>query len=194
MAPLSWGNQLIFARDFAQYSGLSGNVVLAWCLQEQPPGKPATPNSNNWLNIQYTDQGPNSTYYRIAALNPPDAARASVIWMAENLGSILAAKGKSEYLQAKAIVDSGWASSHYGGVEKFYAVVRTVATSKLEATPPAPTTAQAHYREHTENNPPERSRKIQATGKGMGERGSRFVGHSAAMRDLRRRTITLKVR
>jgi hypothetical protein len=122
----SYGNQLKFAQWFAYYSGMNGNVILAWCLQEQPPGKPATPGSNNWLNIQYTDQGPNSTYYRIAALDVRAAARESVKWMRANQPSIVAVAHKSARDQAFAIANSGWASSHYGGGDAFYAVVRGV--------------------------------------------------------------------
>lgn len=198
---LSYGGQLEFARDFAAFSGMSGNVVLAWCLQEQPPGKPATAGSNNWLNIQYTDSGPNSTYYRIAKMNPSDAARASVIWMNENLPSIPASKGKSEYDQAAAIVNSGWASSHYGGVAKFYAVVQTVAKSKLEKTPPPgkfkgsgktleQIAGSPSVRES--NDPPSHAPKVQESGRKMGAVGSSFAGHAIAMRNLASRTVTLK--
>lgn len=198
---LSFGAQLEFARDFAAYSGMSGNVVLAWCLQEQPPGHPATPGSNNWLNIQYTDSGPNSTYYRIAKLNPADAARASVVWMNENLPSIPASKGKSEYEQAKAIVESGWASSHYGGVTKFYGVVQEVARSKLEKTPPAPKLSESQagiggvnsvVKASESNDPPSHAPKVQESGRKMGAVGSSFAGHAVAMRNLASRTLTLK--
>lgn len=127
----SFGAQLAFARWFAYYSGLNGNVILAWCLQEQPPGSPATPGSNNWLNIQYTDSGPNATYYEIARLPVQAAAKASVDWMGRNQPSILAARGKSAYDQAAAIVNSGWASSHYGGVATFYREVQAVETSTV---------------------------------------------------------------
>ena len=195
---LSYGAQLEFARDFATYSGLSGNVVLAWCLQEQPPGHPATPGSNNWLNIQYTDSGPNETYYRIARLDPARAAYASVTWMNENQPSITRAAGKSEYDQAKAIVDSGWATSHYGGVEAFYAVVQEVSHAQLERTPPAPRIAAGDVQLNTPapvatvrqgNDPPDRSPKIRASGKKLGETGSQFGGHINAMRNLVNRHV-----
>lgn len=198
---LSFGAQLQFARDFAAYSGMSGNVVLAWCLQEQPPGKPATAGSNNWLNIQYTDQGPNSTYYRIAHMNPADAARASVIWMNENQGSITASKHKSEYDQALAIVNSGWASSKYGGIGKFYGVVQEVARSKLEKTPPAPTFGQSgktveglagSVSVRESNDPPSHAPKVQESGRKMGAVGSSFGGHAQAMRNLALRHFTHK--
>lgn len=191
---LSYGDQLTFARDFAAYSGMNGNVVLAWCLQEQSPGSPATPGSNNWLNIQYTDNGPNSEYFRIARMNPADAARASVIWMNENQATITASKQKSAYDQALAIVNSGWASSKYGGITKFYGVVETVAHSKLETTPPAPKSAGASVHVDTSGNPPDRSHKIYLTGKGAGERGSQFSGHVQAMRNLRHRHVAVKIR
>jgi hypothetical protein len=191
---LSYGNQLIFARDFAAYSGMSGNVILAWCLQEQPPGSPATPGGNNWLNIQYTDSGPNSEYYRIAGMSPADAARASVIWMNENQGTITASKGKSEYDQAAAIVNSGWATSKYGGIEKFYGVVKDVASSKLEATPAAPKTAAATMNVKVSGEPTDRSHKIHTTGQGLGAKGSQFNGHTQAMRNLRNRHTPIKIR
>lgn len=139
---LSYGNQLEFARDFAYYSGLDGNVVLAWCIQEQPPGSPATPGSNNWLNIQYTDQGPNSEYYHIARLPPAEAAYQSVVWMANNQPTILAAAGQSAEAQAAAIVNSGWASSKYGGLAKFTAVVHEVERASLPPTPAPPSRAK----------------------------------------------------
>src|SRR5277367_403801 len=122
--PSSSGAQLEFAKWFSYYSGLSLKLIVAWCLQEQPPGSPATPGSNNWLNIQYTDSGPNATYYAIAKLNPKNAAHESVLWMEANQPSIIAAKGKSLYDQSAAIANSGWASSHYGGADAFYAVVQ----------------------------------------------------------------------
>jgi hypothetical protein len=78
------GAQASFARWFARLSGLSLATVEKWALSEQPPGSPATPGSNNWLNIQYTDSGPNATYYRIAKLPPRQAAEASLKWMREN--------------------------------------------------------------------------------------------------------------
>lgn len=196
---LSFGPQLEFVRWFAYYSGLNGNVVLAWALQEQPPGQPATAGSNNWLNIQYTDSGPNAEYFRIAAMTPRDAARASVEWTRRNLPTITAVLGRSPYDQAKAIVDSGWASSHYGGVAAFYAVVQRVERNE-PVTTPAPGSLRGLKGEaragvtvvNVEGNPPDRSPKIRTTGKQMGQHGTSFGGHAVAMRDLRNRHVPLR--
>jgi len=46
----------------------------------------------------------------------------------------------------------------------------------------------------TSGDPPDRSHKIFTTGKGMGEQGSHFSGHVAAMRNLRNRHATIKLR
>lgn len=132
---LTYGSQLQFAQAFAYYSKLNGSVVIAWCLQEQPPGSPASVGSNNWLNIQYTDSGPNSTYYEIGKLDPTAAARASVEWMKQNQPSIIAASKSGARAQAEAIVNSGWASSKYGGIDKFWGVVQTVARANIPGAP-----------------------------------------------------------
>ena len=186
---LSYGDQLTFARDFAAYSGMNGNVILAWCLQEQPPGSPATPGSNNWLNIQYTDSGPNSTYYRIAKLSPADAARASVVWMGENQPSITASKGKSAYDQALAIVNSGWASSKYGGIGKFFAVVQQVAGAKLPTTGAAPKTT--HYATTTTaaKDPPTHHVKVRASGNSLSQHGTRQLQWAHWVASVRKRKL-----
>lgn len=110
------GDQKAFGQAFAADTGLNIHVVEAWLLHEQPPGSPATPGSNNWLNVQYTDSGPNSTYYDIAKLPPAQAARASAEWLRkqQGLSGILQAAGHGEAAEVTAIEDSGWASSHYG--------------------------------------------------------------------------------
>jgi hypothetical protein len=108
------GSQAQFGTYFAQYTGLDPSVVHAWLLHEQAPGSPATPGSSNWLNIGYTDAGPNASYWGIAKLPAKAAARASAAWLKINQPSIAASAGQSPQAQAQAIIDSGWASSHYG--------------------------------------------------------------------------------
>jgi hypothetical protein len=110
------GAQKTFGEEFAKLSGLNPSVVDAWLLHEQPAGSPSKPGSNNWLNIQYTDSGPNATYFQIAALPARQAAQASVEWLRKQpgLASILQAAGHGEAAEVTAIEDSGWASSHYG--------------------------------------------------------------------------------
>jgi hypothetical protein len=110
------GDQKQFGEAFAAATGLSPAVVNAWLLHEQPPGSPATPGSNNWLNIQYTDSGPNATYFQIAKLSPRAAGRASAEWLRKQpgLSGILQSAGHGESAEVTAIEDSGWASSHYG--------------------------------------------------------------------------------
>ncbi len=112
------GSQKAFGKAFAAATGLSVSVVEAWLLHEQPPGHPATPGSNNWLNVQYTDSGPNSTYFNIAKLPPAAAGRASAAWLRKQpgLASILHAAGHGSAAEVRAIENSGWASSHYGNV------------------------------------------------------------------------------
>jgi hypothetical protein len=111
------GDQKVFGEYFAKYTGLNPAVVDKWLLAEQPAGSPSKPGSNNWLNIQYTDSGPNATYYAIAKLPPQQAAKASAEWLKGQSGlkGILLSAGKSASAQESAIVNSGWASSHYGG-------------------------------------------------------------------------------
>jgi hypothetical protein len=190
---LTYGAQLEFARAFAQYSGMSGNVIVAWLLQEQPPGSPATPGSNNWLNIQYTDSGPNSEYYAIAKLDPVKAAAASVTWMRANQPSILASKGRSEYDQALAIVNSGWASSKYGGIAKFYAVVQQVAGQKLVATPQVSKEIKTPAPHVSSSNPKDHSPKVILSGKTLSVHGQHLQGVTSQMRTLRSRLITPKL-
>lgn len=122
--PRTIGNQKLFATYFAGYTGLSLPVVEAWLLNEQPPGSPSKPGSNNWLNIGYTDAGPNSEYSAIEGQSPQKAAKASAEWLKKNQPSILSGVGKSQKTQAEGIINSNWASSHYGyDVEKFLGVV-----------------------------------------------------------------------
>lgn len=109
------GAQKEFGDWLAKDTGLDRGVIEKWLLAEQPPGSPSKPGSNNWLNVQYTDSGPNATYYQIAKLSPRDAARATALWTAKNQPSILRARGRSPAEQEAAIVNSGWASSKYGG-------------------------------------------------------------------------------
>lgn len=118
------GEQKLFATYFAGYTGLSLPVVEAWLLNEQPPGSPSKPGSNNWLNIGYTDAGPNSEYAPIANGKPQAAAKASAEWLKKNQPSILSSVGKSQVEQASSIINSDWASSHYGyDVSKFLGIV-----------------------------------------------------------------------
>jgi hypothetical protein len=132
--PRTIGEQKLFATYFAGYTGLSLPVVEAWLLNEQPPGSPSKPGSNNWLNIGYTDAGPNSEYAPIASGRPQAAARASAEWLKKNQPSILSSVGKSQVDQASAIINSNWASSHYGyDVKKFLGIVSGGESSKENA-------------------------------------------------------------
>jgi hypothetical protein len=108
------GDQQTFGATLAKLSGLSPTFVDAWLLHEQPAGQPSAPGSNNWLNVGYTDSGPDSTYYQIAGLSPAAAAAATWQWLQTNQPSIAAAAGKSLSAQVAALENSGWASSHYG--------------------------------------------------------------------------------
>lgn len=110
------GDQKAFGKAFASYTGLSLPVVEAWLLHEQPPGSPSEPGSNNWLNVQYTDSGPNAEYFNIAKLPPKAAAKATAEWLRQQpgLSGILASAGRGAAAEVAAIEGSGWASSHYG--------------------------------------------------------------------------------
>jgi hypothetical protein len=108
------GDQKAFGQALAKLSGLSPAFINAWLLHEQPAGTPSAPGSNNWLNVGYTDSGPDSTYYSIAGLSPQAAAAATWQWLQANQPSIAAAAGKSVAAQVEALEQSGWASSHYG--------------------------------------------------------------------------------
>lgn len=199
---VTFGAQKEFAEWFAFYSGLNVDVVTAWVIQEQPPGSPATPGSNNWLNIQYTDSGPNSTYYEIARLNPKAAAERSVAWMEHNQPTIPASRTQDAKGQAEAIVNSGWASSHYGGIAKFYGVVQSVAGqvhaktspgAPNQALPPGQKATLHVSRTGSQANPPDHSHKVYVSGKSFGEHGSHMAGHLAAMRDLKTRQVRFYV-
>lgn len=111
------GAQKQFGDAFARLTGLDRGVVEKWLLAEQPPGSPSKPGSNNWLNVQYTDSGPNATYFAIAKLSPAAAAAATVAWIKQQSGlrGILASAHSAPAAQEAAIINSGWASSHYGG-------------------------------------------------------------------------------
>lgn len=108
------GDQKAFGQALSKISGLDPGFVDHWLLHEQPPGSPATPGSNNWLNVQYTDSGPNAEYWRIANMNPQDAAAATWAWLQQNQPGIAAAAGQGAAAQVQALEASGWASSHYG--------------------------------------------------------------------------------
>lgn len=95
-----------FAEALAGLSGMSLQVVGAWCLAEESGGAAegyASENYNNWLNM-----GPNEQ--NAAFSNPQDAAKRTKnnIFGGTYDGTIVAAIGKSDQKQMQAIVDSPW--------------------------------------------------------------------------------------
>lgn len=130
--PGTAGTQTEFAKYFASYTGLAPRVVEAWLLQEQPPGSPAKPGSNDWLNIETGPHGGSGVGSAeesyVAKLSPKAAAEYSASWLKANQPSIAGAAGKGEKAQAEAIVNSGWAASKYGGISKFWGEVQSIGT------------------------------------------------------------------
>lgn len=98
-----------FAEALAELSGLSLQVVGAWCLAEESGGAAegyAAENYNNWLNMGPFEQN-------AAFNNPQDAARHTKnnIFGGIYDGTIVASIGKSDQTQLKAIVDSPWGTT-----------------------------------------------------------------------------------
>jgi hypothetical protein len=195
-----------FGEAFARATGLSSTVVEAWLMHEQPAGEGATPGSNNWLNIGYEDSGPNSEYYRIAAMSPADAGVASAKWLARQSGlrGILASRGTGEENEAHAIVASGWASSHYywQPASAFLAEAGPLGMAHSRADPNASTVAGVSGSTEapgftptvdTNENPKDRSPKIIGAGKLLGKHGSDFYTAVKAMQTLTARHLKLRV-
>jgi len=80
-AKLSY-NQLTFARELAAKTGLNGNVVAAWLLQEQgvENANPASSGLYNFLNVGVTGSGNFGTSDSIWN-NPLTAADATAGWL-----------------------------------------------------------------------------------------------------------------
>jgi hypothetical protein len=126
-------------------------------------------------------------------MNPQQAAKATAEWLARYQPSILRAVGHGAKAEAEAIVNSGWAESKYGGIDKFWSEVlaigsqgitgkTTPGTYKAEAQPaPVVVVQQA--------DPKEMSPKIKASGKKLSESGTHLQGHTQALRGLRTRGV-----
>jgi hypothetical protein len=111
------GDQKAFGAALAADTGLSPTFIESWLLHEQPAGSPSAPGSNNWLNIGAINSNPadwTPEYYDISAMSPQAAAQATANWMRTNQPGIIATAGQSLSSQVEALIDSGWASSHYG--------------------------------------------------------------------------------
>lgn len=151
--------QEVFARRFAQRTGLDLNVVRAWLLSEQSGSAARYYQGRgfyDWLNIGITDSGPMGAGYS-AWRDPTTAADASAAWLqgrqaipgfgsaSAGVRGIAAAAGGSPAQQIQAIQHSGWASSGYPNLASVYTEVsgQTAgeATAGAPVRPPRPLTA-----------------------------------------------------
>lgn len=203
---MSAEDQRIFGEAFAQRSGLSYRVVEAWLLHEQGPGSPSAPGSNNWLNIGYEDSGPNTEYWRIGHMESVKAGVESANWLARqsNFAGIIASRGRGDAAEAQAIIDSPWASSHYGHVSP--AAFLSAASGVLNMghgrarVNVGPVGVHGHttapgYRPVVNNtgNPQDHSQKTKVSGEQLGRHGSNFYSAVGAMRALTARHVPLRL-
>jgi len=133
-APGSAAAQRQFGGVLAALTGLSPSVIGKWLAAEQPVGSPATPGSNNWLNIETgygagSGVGSASDQY-VGSKSASQAAVATYQWLTKYQPGILATAGKGESAQIAAIENSGFAESHYGG---HLAATRAIALNPHEA-------------------------------------------------------------
>jgi hypothetical protein len=113
-------NQSQFAAELAGKTGLSGTVIAAWLLAEEPKSASAAPwGANNWLNIGGPQLGPQIAS-NTAWADPTTAADLTASWLngssipgfGKAVGGeldIIKSASKSDADQIKAIQASGWA-------------------------------------------------------------------------------------
>jgi hypothetical protein len=124
-------NQAQFVAELTQKTGLSGGVVAAWVLSEEPKSAGHAPNgANNWLNIGATGSG-NFAGSNPAWTDPVKAADLTAQWLqgqaipgfgaaSAGIRSILQTAGQPAAAQITAIQHSGWAASGYPQLSKLY--------------------------------------------------------------------------
>lgn len=104
-----------FVQYLAAYSGLAPSTVAAWANHEQ--GSSTVGGGNNWLNVETGPrggEGPHSAEANyVESLSPQQAAAYTAGWLKKNQPGIAATAGKPAVDQASAIINSGWAASHY---------------------------------------------------------------------------------
>ena len=110
-------NKAKFAELLAQHTGMSTRVIRAWLNHEQ--GATSVEGGNNWLNVETGGPGGGTGPYGATAkyverLSLDAAALFTAQWLAHNQPSILESRGHGEAAEAQAIINSGWAESHYG--------------------------------------------------------------------------------
>jgi len=123
--PLTEG-QKIFINTVAKETGLSPRVIAAQVLAEQS-GSAATQReaegNHNWLNIGYFDSGPDPSITGDKGWSNPRTAgkltaqffKGKKFGASAGIKNIVNTRGQSDAAQINAIVNSGWASSGYGG-------------------------------------------------------------------------------
>lgn len=122
--PLTEG-QRIFAEQVGRETGLDPRVIAAQALAEESGSaaqKREAEGNHNWLNIAYFDSGPGAATKSPVWSTPESAARATSEFLkgqkfgaSEGIRNIVKTAGQSPQAQLAAIVNSGWASSGYGG-------------------------------------------------------------------------------
>lgn len=123
--PLTAG-QRTFINTVAKETGLSPRVIAAQVLAEQS-GDAATQReaegNHNWLNIGYFDDGPDPGITGDAGWRSAKSAgkltaaffKGQKFGASQGIRNVLNTAGRSDAEQMSALVNSGWASSGYGG-------------------------------------------------------------------------------
>jgi hypothetical protein len=113
-------DQEAFAAEFAARTGLNIQVVRAWLAAEQPASTDPQTWGHNWLNLSAVPSGYPWTGQKNPATGYPkfqtakQAADASAENVRRNYPEITASAASNPVTQILAIVNSPWASGHYG--------------------------------------------------------------------------------
>jgi cell wall-associated NlpC family hydrolase len=142
--------QAAFAASLSKLTGLDPHVIGAWTLAEESgtaAQKRAAAGNNNWLNIGMFDSGPGAISKGKQWSSPESAAEMTAAFLKGQKGGadkrivdILKTAGKDPGSQLKAIYESPWASSHYGGGKSLLGTYKAVAGTDLKL--PSGATAQ----------------------------------------------------
>ena len=127
-------DQQQFAARLAANTGLDPSVISAWLLAEESGGAAQSRqarNTNDWLNIGYTDSGTFGSADSVWS-NPVTAADATAGWLkgqntipgygtaSSAIQGILSTVGQPASVQISALQNSGWASSGYPSLPSLY--------------------------------------------------------------------------
>lgn len=153
-------NQLTFASTLAALMNYSPRVVGAWCLAERSGSSAVqwqAQGRNNWLNVEAFDSGWSSfsTDKEVWA-TPTRAAQATWSWilhksLATLKNMLLAARGKSDGEQLRAIWQSPWTGNfHYSNGTLLEGTYRLVAGVQFPTGLSLKTSGQSNERSITE--------------------------------------------